>query len=361
MKRSNSPEPSRRRQRRQLALQAVSLATTLCILPVAPVLADGNASPGWLRFTEENNNLGSDNDRYYVNGLDVGYLSQPLSASGNWASRSSKSIEDALPFIFPAQGQRDQHFDWTVIGQQMYTPSDKNRSVPDPDDRPYAGWLFTGIALQQDTDARRLDDLSVTVGLVGPDSFARQTQNGFHRIFGYGSANGWSHQLHDEPALTLSYAHLWRFSTQPIANGLTADAIPEVGATVGNVFDYVEGGGLVRLGWGLDADYGPPVMQPGIAGGTYFNPGRTGRPWGLYGFGGFQGRLVGHDLFLDGSSFRDSPSVEKYPWVHDFVAGVTFYTRHAVRIDFVYIARSEEFHGQAEGERYGSVTLSAAW
>ena len=78
-------------------------------------------------------------------------------------------------------------------------------------------------------------------------------------------------------------------------------------------------------------------------------------------FGGFQGRIVGRDLFLDGNSFRSSPSVDKYPWVHDFVAGVTFYTRRAVRIDFVYIARSAEFHGQAEGERYGSMTLSATW
>ena len=54
-------------------------------LPAGGVWADGGEALGWARFTEENNNLGSNNDRYYVNGFEAGYLSQPLSASGNWS------------------------------------------------------------------------------------------------------------------------------------------------------------------------------------------------------------------------------------------------------------------------------------
>src|ERR1700722_791068 len=80
-------------------------------LPAGGVWADGSEALGWARFTEENNNLGSNNDRYYVNGFEAGYLSQPLSAGGNWASRTGKRIEDALGGAFGGEGVRDQRFD----------------------------------------------------------------------------------------------------------------------------------------------------------------------------------------------------------------------------------------------------------
>jgi len=117
------------------------LAAAVCSFAAAAV--SPTADQGWVTLTEENNNLGSDSDRYYVNGANLAYLSGPLAGDRGWADR----IERGLPLLFAADGKRDVRYEWTVLGQQIFTPADKTLSVPDPNDRPYAGWLYTGINL----------------------------------------------------------------------------------------------------------------------------------------------------------------------------------------------------------------------
>lgn len=338
-----------------------AVASFLLPTAIACSFAAGAAAPaadqGWATLSEENNNLGSDSDRYYVNGVNLAYLSGSLAEGRGWADR----IERRLPVLFAADGKRDVRYEWTVLGQQIFTPADKSLTLPDPSDRPYAAWLYTGVNLLQDVDSRRLDDLQATLGLVGPDALGRQVQNSVHKLFGFGKANGWSHQLRDEPAVTIGYSRTWRFGL-PLSRdgGLAADVLPELGATLGNVNTYAEATGLVRLGRGLEAGYGPRLLRPGATGGGYFNPDCCGG-WGYYAFAGWQGRAVGHNLFLDGNTFRDSPSVPKYPWVHDFVAGVSLYGWRSARVDMTYIRRSEEFHAQQGSEAYGSTTVSVRW
>jgi len=161
--------------------------------------------------------------------------------------------------------------------------------------------------------------------------------------------------------VTIGYSRSWRFGL-PLSSdgGLAADVVPELGATLGNVYTYAEATALLRLGRGLEADYGPHELQPGVTGGGYFNPDRCGN-WGYYAFAGWQGRAVGHDLFLDGNSFGNGPSVPKYPWVHDFVAGFSVYAWHNARVDMTYVRRSEEFHAQQRSEAYGSTSVSLRW
>lgn len=334
----------------------------LCIL-AAPNMAVADLSDrGWITITEENNNLGSNQDRYYVNGFNIAYLSGAPEPERHWDATAVSTVEGALPWLFADKGQRDRRYEWTVLGQQIFTPANKSAATPDPKDRPYAGWLYTGIDLLQDDDGLRLDDLSATIGVVGSAALGRQLQNGFHKIFGYGSANGWSHQLRSEPALTVGYSRRWRFAA-PLSGtrGAAADIVPELGAMLGNVQTYVEASTLLRLGWGLDSSYGPKTLSPGLSGGGYFNPDRSGQPWGLYAFAGVQGRGIGHDLFLDGNTYQSSPSVTKYPWVHDEVAGLSWYGWRWVSVDFSYVRRSEQFHGQQGAERFGSATLLMRW
>jgi hypothetical protein len=350
-------------QTRQLTWRIAGAVLSFSLLSGGAAASAADSQRGWASLTEENNNLGSDQDRYYVNGFNLAYLSPSTASQDDWASRLTDRIEGGLSPLFAGEGQRDRRYEWTALGQQMFTPANKSLSTPDPRDRPYAAWLYTGVNLLQDTDRRRLDDLQATIGVVGPAALGRQVQNGIHKLFGYGSANGWSHQLKNEPALTIGYTRKWRFAV-PLSSSsdrLAADVIPELGATLGNVMTYAEASAMVRVGWGLDADYGPRLMQPGLGGQGYFNPERVPGSWGLYAFGGVQQRLVGHDLFLDGNTWQDSPSVPKYPWVHDIVAGVSAYGWRRVRVDLSYIHRSEEFPAQLGAESFGSATIAVRW
>ena len=61
---------------------------------------------------------------------------------------------------------------------------------PDPHDRPYAGWLYIGVSVLQETDLLMLENLELDAGIVGPGWLAKQVQNDFHQFIGIARAQG---------------------------------------------------------------------------------------------------------------------------------------------------------------------------
>jgi len=90
--------------------------------------------------------------------------------------------------------------------------------------------------------------------------------------------------------------------------GLDADVLPHFGGALGNVFTYGAAGVTLRIGSGLEDDFGPPRIRPSLPGSAYFLPGK-GFNWYL--FAGLEGRAVLYNIFLDGNTFTDSHSVDK--------------------------------------------------
>ena len=82
--------------------------------------------------------------------------------------------------------------------------------------------------------------------------------------------------------------------------------------------------------------------------------------FGIYGFVGVQGRAVGRNIFLDGNTFRDSPSVYKEPLVADLQTGVSVFWDWA-RLDAAVMYRTDEFEGQDKGDTIGIVSFGASW
>lgn len=354
-----SPSPKGRRVFGISIENGLGLAL-LCVAGASPAAA---TDPAWLYLTTENNNFVVDQDQHYVNGLNLSYLSPSFSTDRSWVARGALAIEKGLPLLFPAaQAECDRRFEWTALGQQIFTPADKSAPIPDPLDRPYAAWLYTGFNLLQNRNYSELDDLSATIGIVGPAALGDEVMNSFHETFGFGQAAGWSHQLKNEPALTIAYLRKWRFAAGDIASGgFNADVVPELGAMAGNVLTYGEATMLARVGWGLDASFGPRLIQPGVSAGGYLNAAALHRNWSAYIFAGVQQRVVAHNIFLDGNSYQSSPAVGKYIWVHDQVIGLSALGWRSLRIDLTYVRRSDEFHGQNGSDRYGSITLATAW
>jgi len=276
-------------------------------------------------------------DRWYTQGLELHYLS------------------GASPAAPAADGARR----WEAfLGQQLFTPVNLALDPPDPNDRPYAGWLYAGAGLLREHGGQSLDHYALALGVVGPAALGAQTQSAFHALSGQISPRAWDHQLANEPGAVLSYERQWRVSLGA-PDAVAAELIPELGVTAGNVYDYLEAGVLLRVGRGLGADYGTLRMRPSLSGTAWFDPRalEAGRGWSL--FAGAQARAVARDLFLDGDTWRASAHVGHEGAVGDFTVGASWTFSARWRLDAGWVWRTREFPGQPSIDRYGSIGLSA--
>ena len=327
-----------------------------------PALADDQApsasNSGRVVLMEENDKFGSSDDRHYTQGIRASYLSSDVTPDGFW-DQPFGFLGDNLP-IFDGNN-RKRKYEWTVIGQSIFTPTNTLQPNPSPKDRPYAAWLYTGASLLQETEHKgyhTLENAELLMGIVGPAALGGVTQNDFHQFVGVNSALGWHNQLHNEPGLIATYERKYRFQ-QPLIGSLVIDAIPEFGASVGNIMTYGEVGGMVRFGQNLAADYGSDRIRPSLSGTGWFDPQQLDGKFGWYVFAGTQGRAVGQNIFLNGNSLSASASVSKKSLVADLMAGASVFWSSSVRVDFTVTQRSKEFYGQQGGsDRFGGVNLA---
>lgn len=305
-----------------------------------------------LSFQFENDFFGGGTDRHFTHGTRIELLTRPLP----WVT----GLADKLPWFdsnrMSGSGDELEGRGSISIGQNIYTPENTFTSDPIPGERPYAGWLYMGfglIANQGNEKYDRYDKVQLEIGVVGPLSFAEDVQRFWHSLFGLHVPEGWDHQLGNEPGVVLYYEQAYRiFPTRKIYD-LEYDIVPHIGGSLGNVFTYLSAGYVVRIGQDLKKDFGPPRIRPSLPGGGYFST--EGFSWNL--FIGLDGRLVLRNIFLDGNSFRDSPSVDKKIGVGDIQAGLSLRWRRFA-ISYTQIFRTREFRGQDSDDIFGSLNLS---
>ena len=310
-----------------------------------------------ISILEENDSIYFNSDQHYTQGLRISDLVPDISPDSVW--NGPFSVADTLASIFAQDGSATDHTRRyaLLLGQSIFTPTYKSLSPPDPHDRPYGGWLYAGASLLQDSNHRMLENLEIDLGIVGPGALGRVAQNDFHQFIGVAQAKGWAHEIQTEPGLLLSYERLWRV---PLVgdSSFGIDVVPQIGATVGNVFTYGEIGTLLRIGRNLQADYGQARIRPALSGTDYFDGAHLDGNFGYYLFGGVQGRVVGLNVFLDGNSFRSSPNVDKKPLVADAQAGFSLFWSNNWRVEFSAVRRTREFEGQTSPDWVGTAMLA---
>jgi lipid A 3-O-deacylase len=335
-----------------------TLATAAVTLSLAAALTPAHAA-GRFIIDEENDSIGSFGDRHYTQGLRLAYLSDRLAPSDGWNAPFSWLSSVAPVFGDSPQSRR---IDFSA-GQSMFTPANLRLVNPDPTDRPYAGWLFAGASLLQQSalsngNGHMLETFDMQLGVVGPAALAHQAQDLIHDLISDRDALGWSYQLKNEPGVVLSYERKWRLE-HPLGDGFGIDVIPSLGATVGNVLTYGEAGAMLRFGQNTQVDYGPGHIQPGRSGSDWFDDSAIGpNAFGWYLFAGVQGRVVGRNVFLDGNTFTTSRGVDKKPFVADITGGAALYWSHRIKLDISFTQRSREYETQPQYDRFGVVTIS---
>jgi len=316
--------------------------------PAAPEKPAEASKPlgGVWTFINENDLYSIKNqDRHYSNGVRFAWTSDD-----NDVPEWSRGLPAILPLLDPAARQR---IGWAV-GHNLYTPQDKTARDLIPDDRPYAAWLYGGMALQSES-ATRLDTIELDIGVLGPLALGKPIQNNYHPLIGSDKAYGWNNQLKNEPGIVLSGERKWRVMKELPIYDLGVDMIPHVAGSLGNVFTYAGAGATFRFGDDLTSDFGPPRIRPALPGSDTFKARDT---FGWYIFAGGEARYVVRDIFLDGNTFADSHSVDKKPVVGDFQFGFALLFER-FRVSFTQIMRTKEFETQDRPDFFGSVSLSA--
>lgn len=301
----------------------------------------------FITLVYENDLIGRGSDQGYTNGIRLTYFD--LKAEFPDIARK---IADFVP-TFSINRTSSIYYS---IGQNLYTPVDIESPVQDPADRPWAAFLYGSIGMSTLTD-NHVDDLEVTLGIVGPGALGEQVQKAVHKhITGSPVPNGWDNQLENEPGLILSWQRRWPKALHYETAGLALSAAPYLGVSLGNIYTYGSLGLSFRFTSNQSRWSDTPVrVRPALPGTGFFEAAQDS--WDWYLFGGVEGRAVARNIFLDGNTFKESHSVEKFPLVWDANVGVAFTFGHA-RLSYTLVHRSKEFETQVRSDLFGALSFA---
>jgi len=151
------------------------------------------------RVYEDNdlfNLVGGITDRGYTNGTRADYF-----------YIKNKPSRFFLHRIMPKAGDSSVNTFGFSLMQVMITPKNILKRIPDKNDYPYSGALFATHSLFSSNPLKKYSwQTEIMLGVMGPPSLARQTQEYMHRLVGYFKPNGWAYQLKTDPLVNVSVA-----------------------------------------------------------------------------------------------------------------------------------------------------------
>lgn len=329
------------------------------------------------------NDLFTGTDRNYTNGVALTAVSHDLQGALRheclprpigWYARF---IGWADPGFWRDAGARSSSQNLVVrFGQAMYTPGDRTRTDVIPDDRPYAGLLYMGLAWNRRIHPRAagyemLDVRELTLGVIGPWSLAEQSQNLVHRVRGIERFQGWNNQLRNEPAFEIAVERKFKpYAEGTVRPGWSSDAIGSYALRVGNIETSASTGVELRAGWNIPNDFGSYPIRPGAENRPPSGDAglRTTRPQsarapkpGVHAFLNLEASAVAWDFSLDGNMFRSSHRVSRRPWVAQAALGISsqwIVAGRGMRLAVMRVWRTREFDQQAGRHGFGSISLS---
>ena len=340
--------------------------TLILIAYILPITAIADQTESEKFFPAKTFSLFFENDAFfgtdkeYTNGIRFSML---LNDNPYKDSTFQKFIKNTVRKAGMANNENTKFAYSISIGQNIYTPENTESIELVKNDRPYAGvtYLAAGIITQT---KRTMNTLEFSLGIIGEHSYAEDVQKSVHETFDWDKPKGWGNQLKDEPLIQMFYAKRWKAS-KGIYNGFGFDIIPEISAGAGNVLTYVQAGVSFRAGFNIPNDFGTPRIRPATD--TNFPLDKNDprlfpryKRFGVYLFCTANSEYVLRNLFLDGSSFRDSHSVDKYPVTGATTIGGGLII-HRFNIIYGYVFKSKEYKEQSERSSYGTISISYSW
>ncbi len=283
-------------------------------------------------------------DRWYTNGVRLSWAT-----SGDPDLLTARAFVDANKYLLWGESAPSMSY---AIGQAMYSPADITIAEPQPDDRPWGGYLYFAAAAQEfkGADFRRNE---VKVGMTGKYSYAAQTQKLVHKWTDSYHPEGWGQQLKQRLGLQLTHVGLHRFGDEPVGTdlfGFQAGYGVSVGtlrvsanANIGMVFGKLEGKNSPII-MGNEGDY----VSADFASRKQFN-----KPF-VFVMAGLTG--VAYNYFIEGPTPYGRSNLSLRPFYASAQVGASIPTAWEVfdkRIRFVVTmnARQAEFKRRIDGSR----------
>lgn len=296
----------------------------------------------------ENDMIGDGGDRYYTSGVRATWFK-----AGADTPDFAETLDDYIP-TFDVNESTSVYFS---LGQNLYTPQRIDIEAPQLGDRPWAAWLYGSMGLLSVTD-NHIDEVELSLGVVGPYALGKPAQRFVHKLWEIQDPRGWQNQLKTEPGVILSWERRFPAALSIESADIWFDLSPSYGVTVGNIYTHANAGLTFQIGPEFQRWQDMPVrVRPSMPGTGFFAPieSKTKLGWNI--FGGADARLVGRNLFLDGNTFRDSPSVNKEHVVYDLNLGAAL-TYQNIRASYTFVRRSKEFEAQDKPSYFGGLSVT---
>jgi hypothetical protein len=281
--------------------------------------------------TENDLYTSSKNDKYYTNGLELFYR---FLIKNNDSKVNKKSIE-------------------FNIGQYIYSPKFVNKGAIAVIDRPFAGYLFAGAEKGFFYKNESVFKAGIELGFLGPDSFARETQNKLHEVLSYKPVYGWETQIANGMAIQTHFLF-----SKKVYSKLNSDKIDfhiHSDVNVGTIFTSISVGFLSRIGFRKLV----PIYDSNLYGASITSEiGQPHREFYFYIAPSIKYQM--YDATIQGSLFNDNSPVtfNLIPIRFNGEAGLK-YRKDNLNLSYAFVYRSKELHNVINtGYFYGSIVVS---
>jgi len=337
------------------------------IQPISVVPADSLSDDGYFTLFLDNDLFGG-TDENYTNGVRFSYITEgkPIIkipgiqknlrrlSGGDDSSQWAKRI---WGFENPEEVEYSYGF---ALTQLMYTPRTIDTLTPPRGEHPYAGWLGVGFSLHA-RDAHALHSVEFSLGVVGPHSYAQESQDFIHDQKDVEKFQGWDSQIPNEVTLNVALNQRRRWKNVDdiqLPYGLELDGFNETGIALGNFLTAAHIGGMVRVGWNLPVEFSDPRLTTSAhTQKLYSGEGVNRKAWSIYALAGLRGSGVLHDITLDGPVFRSyNTGVDREPWVGEVYAGFGV-RRNGWEFGYVHTYRTKRFKTQDRAQSFGSIAI----
>lgn len=329
----------------------VTKLLTTTLMMIALMISKSYAGDGMVTLTWEND-LFSSSDGQYTNGIGFSYA-KPLRSYFQEKETPSLIYWLLKDTDFANQTGKRRSIAHS-FGQAMFTPENINQESLIEDDRPYAGLLIWNTSLIA-FDESISDRWTFSLGLVGPEAFAKDVQTSIHKATDSDKPMGWDNQLNNEPVFRIEKETLFRAFELELNPSFGMDFLAFGSLGLGNLMSSAEAGISVRFGHSLDQTYPNfssfPVRNPNYLAGRSAN-------WQI--FASRAKSYVFNDITLDGNTFTDSHSVDLIKDRMLSVLGISFGFQ-SWSIMLSYQESSKTFKTQAQDSSYGALSISSIW